>query len=252
VKTLAVIPAHNEALSLPTVVAELRRIRPDIDLLVVDDGSKDDTEALLRGMGVATVALGSHQGIGAAIRAGLQHAAVRGYDTVIRVDADGQHPASEISRLLEALAGGSDAAVGSRYLENTAYPMTAGRRWIHRLLAWGLSGWMGRKVTDPTSGFWAFNRPAIRFLAQTHPEGYGEPQLFVLLAQCGLTLREVPVHMRRRFAGKTSLTVGRGLRAAVSGLFALSKLALLPAVLTTPRPTERADATGAQGLSRSP
>jgi hypothetical protein len=221
VNVLALIPARNEAGSLPAVIASLHAAQPDIQILVVDDESSDATGRLAASLGVEHLRLCEHLGVGGAIRAGLRYALRRGFDVVVRVDGDGQHPAGEIDRLIAPiLIGQADAVVGSRFGDTSGYQTPPGlRRTGQRVVAAWVSAASGVRVTDATSGFWAFGTRAIRLLAAEHPAGYPEPELLLLLARSGLKVAEVPVRMNPRVAGQTSLTAGRlGLACAITAL----------------------------------
>jgi len=207
---LVVIPAYNEASSLPQVVADVRQHVPDADILVVDDASSDATSALLPQLGVRWVRLSQRLGTGTAVRTGLRYAASRGYEIVVRIDGDGQHPSEEIPRLIAPLLhGASDVVIGSRYAAGRLVETPALRRLIHRTLAQVLSIMTKQRVTDATSGFWAFSEQAVYMLVDHHPSGYPEPELRLFLRRNGLRLIEVPVEMRSRIAGRTSLTPQR-------------------------------------------
>jgi glycosyltransferase involved in cell wall biosynthesis len=210
VRRLVLIPAYNEAGSLPALVASLRVHLPGADILVVDDASCDGTAALLPQLGVLWIRLSQRLGTGAAVRTGLRYAATLGCDIVIRIDGDGQHPPQEIHRLLAPLeAGESDVVIGSRYAEGRP-GWTPPSRWLlHRTLASILTLVTGRPVTDPTSGFWAFGSRALHLLVDHHPSGYPEPELLLFLSRNSLRVLEVPVAMRSRTAGRTSLTPQR-------------------------------------------
>lgn len=220
-RVLAIVPAFNESATLPRVVAELRQAAPRCDLLVVNDGSTDSTSALLPELPVRWMTLSQRVGVGGAVRAGIRYAIREGYDYVVRVDADGQHRPRDIARLLApVLSGHADAAMGSRFLRRAA-----GGRGIRRasqaLLAAFLTVLTGRRVTDPTSGFWLFGRRALALLARHHPTGYGEPELVLLLSRNGLRVMEIPIRMRPRLAGRTSLTPSRAVTALARTLLAL-------------------------------
>lgn len=223
---LVVAPAFNEAASLPSVVAELRRHRPDLPLLVIDDASTDDTTALLAELGVPSLRLTQRLGVGGAMRAGFRYALGRGYDTVVRLDGDGQHDPREIAALLEPIeAGAADAAQGSRYVAARPYMTPTLRRGSQRGLAACLTALTRQRVTDPTSGFWGFGPRAVRLLEGHHPTGYPEIELRLLLHRNGLRTAEVPVRMRSRFAGRTSLN---GPRAALAFSRVLVTLVVVP------------------------
>jgi glycosyltransferase involved in cell wall biosynthesis len=219
---LAILPAHNERENLARVVAELRSGLPGVDVLVVDDCSDDDTESLLEELGVYWLRLGLRLGVGGAVRAGLRYAKHHGYRGAVRLDADGQHPTAAARMLIDAVEReGVDAASGSRYQQASGYQTPAARRLAQRVLSSGLSLLTRRSVTDPTSGLWAFGRKAMRFLSEAHPTGYGEPELTLLLATRGLSVREVPVEMRARAAGESTLTLPRALVALVRAALAM-------------------------------
>lgn len=205
---LAIVPAFNEADNLHRVVADLRRGVPACDILIVNDGSTDDTAARLPDLGVSWLTMSQRVGVGGAVRAGIRYAANRGYGYVVRLDGDGQHRACDIARLLEPVAAGHvEAATGSRFLGRPA--RRGMRRASQAALAIGLSALTGRRVTDPTSGFWLFGPKALRLLARYHPTGYAEPELALLLSRNRLRVAEVPIRVRPRYRGRTSLTIPR-------------------------------------------
>jgi glycosyltransferase involved in cell wall biosynthesis len=219
VRLLILIPAYNEAESLRGVVAEVRREVPGAGILIVDDGSTDGTRTLVPTLGVRWLRLAERLGPGAAVRTGLRYARIRGFDAVVRVDGDGQHPVHVVPALVEPLqTGRADVVIGSRYTaDGPPTPTPFGRRVAHRVLGAVLSLLTGRPVTDPTSGLWAFGPQAVALLADHHPSGYPEPELRLFLSRNGLSMVEVPVQMRARPAGHTSLTARR-LGAAVARL----------------------------------
>jgi len=217
-RVLTLIPAHNEAASLPAVVGELRQRRGDLDVLVVDDGSSDHTTELLRGLGVKWLHWPERRGVGRSVRAGLRYAARQGYDLVVRLDADGQHHVEDIERLLAPLrAGRADVVIGSRFV---ARNRTRRPGPVQRSLGALLSMITRRQVTDPTSGFWALGPRAVALLAEHHPAGYPEPELHLFLSRNALSVLEVDIQSRERLHGRSSLTpvrlLGAGARVALA------------------------------------
>jgi len=220
-RTLVLIPAHNEAATLPAVVRELHTCRPDLSILVVDDGSVDETPDLIDRLNVRWIRLPERMGIGGAVRAGLRYAVRLGFDTVVRVDADGQHRPEEIDRLVAPIrARDADVVLGTRYSDRRS--MNAGdRRYARRSLAACLTAVTGRPVTDPTSGSYALGRHAVRLLSEHHPTGYPEPELQLFLSRNGLKVVEIPVEMRPRVGGRTTLTPSRVIVACARVLLAI-------------------------------
>jgi glycosyltransferase involved in cell wall biosynthesis len=220
-RILCIVPAHNEAANLAAVVAEIRACRPDFDLLIVDDGSTDDTTGILEELGVRWLRFPERMGIGSAMRAGLRYAARARYDFVVRMDGDGQHRASDLEGLLAPLQWGVDVVLGSRYSEPSSQPAGVFRSACQKLLAVCLSELTGKRVTDPTSGFCALGPRAVRLLAEHHPTGYPEPELRLFLSRNAVTAVEAPVRRRSRFEGKTSLTPFRLAAASARVLLAM-------------------------------
>jgi len=203
----------------------LRVACPDLDLLVIDDGSTDDTVACLDRLDVRWLRFPERMGIGSAMRAGLRYAVRFGYEAAVRIDGDGQHRAEDIGRLLAPIReGAADVVLGSRY--NLPRTGRAGlSRLAQRLLGACISAQIGRRVTDPTSGFCALGRRAIRLLAEHHPTGYPEPELQLFLSRNALDVVEVPVEARSRLAGVSSLTP---VRMTIAGARVLLAMIVVP------------------------
>ena len=217
---LVVVPAYNEADSLPHVVRQLRRGLPWADVLVVNDGSKDHTADVLPSLDVAWLTLSTRVGVGGAVRAGLRYAVQHGYRYAARIDGDGQHRVSDIRRLLSLVASGElDAVTGSRFLGRRA-PVTL-LRGAQVLLGAFLGLATGRRITDPTSGLFVAGPRALALLARHHPTGYAEPELILLLHRNRLRAGEMPIRSRPRRRGRTSLTPGRAVVACGRTLLAL-------------------------------
>jgi len=212
VRTLIIIPAYNETAVIARVVDDVRRAAPDVDIVVVNDASPDDTGARARAAGARVIDLPVNLGIGGAVQTGFKYAVAHGYDAAVQVDGDGQHPSEELPRLLGPLAAGeADVVIGSRFLEKTAYKAPFTRR-VGMILFSAVARWaMGQRITDTTSGFRALNRRALRFLAENYPVDFPDAETLVLLKRSGFRLLEVSVNMRPRLSGKSSTTTLRSL-----------------------------------------
>lgn len=209
-KTLIIIPALNEADSIAQVVANIRHEAPWADVAVMDDGSSDETGVQAVAAGATVLRLPYNVGIGASVQTGFLLAEAQGYEVVIRNDGDGQHAPDDIPHMLAALTeGDADIIIGSRYIEDRGYSGSTARRFGSLILARLISAIIGQTVTDPTSGFIACNRHAIRLCAQIYPHDYPEPESIVLLHRAKLRLREMPVTMQARMGGQSSITAFR-------------------------------------------
>jgi glycosyltransferase involved in cell wall biosynthesis len=207
VRTLIVIPAFNEEEALPATLDELRAAVPQFDVVVVDDGSIDATADVARAGGALVVQLPYNLGVGGAVRAGLRWAAQRDYERAVIVDADGQHDANGIKVLLEALDAGADMALGSRFAPG-AEPYRVGlvRALGMRTLRFVVRAVAGRRFTDVTSGFRAFDRPVLELLARSYPAEYlaDTVEALLIVAFAGYRIDEVPIVMRHRAGGRPS------------------------------------------------
>ena len=222
-RIVAVVPAFDEAGAIGEVVEEIRAFDPAIDVVVVDDGSTDATPDVARAAGAAVVRLPFNLGIGAAVQTGFRYALEQGYDVAVRLDGDGQHDASELGKLLEPLARDeADVVTGSRFRGGDgSYRPPLGRRlgitWFARLV----SLLSRQRVTDTTSGFQALNRSAIELFARDYPSDYPEVEATVLLLKHRLRLMEVPVVMREREHGSSSITFVSSIYYAIKVTLAL-------------------------------
>ena len=222
-RIVAVVPAFDEAEAIGAVVSEIRDFDPGIDVVVVDDGSGDGTSDAAVAAGAVVVRLPFNLGIGAAVQTGFRYALEQDYDVAVRLDGDGQHDARELPKLLAPLERGeADVVTGSRFRdENGGYRPPLGRRlgitWFARLV----SLLSRQQVTDTTSGFQALNRPAIALFARDYPSDYPEVEATVLLLKHRLRLLEVPVEMRERETGSSSITFLRSLYYAIKVTLAL-------------------------------
>jgi glycosyltransferase involved in cell wall biosynthesis len=205
-RVLAVVPAFNEGDAIGGVVSELRRVRPAVEVLVVDDGSSDATAKSAEN----------------AVQTGFRYAARHGYDAVVQVDGDGQHIPSEIPSLLEEMSRtGADVVIGSRFLDVRGYTTSPVRRIGTRVFSAVNSLVLGRRISDNTSGFRAYSANAVRFLSENYPQDYPEPESVILLGRNGFSIREVPVRMREREHGQSSISALRSVYYMVKVLLAI-------------------------------
>ena len=231
--TVVFIPAWNEEENLPAVLDGLHERLPEVDVLVVDDGSTDRTAAVARGHGAEVLPLGTNRGLRIGIATGYRWALEHGYSFCGRVDADGQHPPAELARLLERVRSGAcDVAVGSRFVSGNGYepyryrPSPA-RRFGTGLLRRAVAVVLRRPFRDATSGLYAANAKALPLLAEPYVSGAPEVEGLIRLVDAGLRVEEVPVDMAPRAGGESKLRGGKALKLVltVTGTLALALLA---------------------------
>jgi glycosyltransferase involved in cell wall biosynthesis len=201
-----VIPAYDEEEALPATLAELTSLRPDLDVLVVSDGSRDKTAALARAAGVAVIELPFNLGIGGALQAGFRYAVRHGYGRAVQFDADGQHDPREIARLEAALDAGADMVIGTRFGDGSVeYRVGPVRRVAMHVLRASVNALSGRRFSDTSSGFRAFTAPVLESFAGSYPVEFMDSTESLLLAcKAGFDVVEVPTRIRRRIAGRPS------------------------------------------------
>jgi glycosyltransferase involved in cell wall biosynthesis len=205
-RKIAIVPAFDEQGAIGGVVDEIAAFDPGIDVLVVDDASGDATADVARIHGATVLRLPFNLGIGGAVQAGFRYAAKYDYDIAIRVDGDGQHDPAEFGPLLEVvLAGDADICVGSRFAGTDGFRSSAARRVGIRILAGTVSLITHQRVTDTTSGFQVLNRRAVALFAEDYPHDYPEVEAAVMVHKHRLRLVEVPVRMRERVVGRSSI-----------------------------------------------
>jgi glycosyltransferase involved in cell wall biosynthesis len=205
---IAIVPALNEEATIMSVVEEIRTFDDGFEILVIDDGSHDRTAQVARAAGARVLRLPFNLGIGGAVQTGFRYAFENGFDLAVRVDGDGQHDPSQLAAVIEPVVRGeADIAVGSRYLGSSGdgYRSSVTRRVGIRLLARIVSLLTRQRITDPTSGFQALNRKAITLFAADYPHDYPEVEAIVLVERHRLRLVEVPIAMRSRAAGESSI-----------------------------------------------
>ena len=203
---LVIVPAYNEQEALPGTLRSIHEIYPSTPIAVIDDGSIDGTARIAHACGAEVLRLPHHLGLGGAVQTGYRFAFEHGFERVARVDADGQHIPAEIPMLLEKMAEGDyDMVTGSRFLNNSSYKVQYLRRFGGLIFSWILIPVLGRRLSDPTSGFIAVNRRALEVFSRSFPLEYPEIEALVVLKRKALRFCEVPVHMRARQAGSSTI-----------------------------------------------
>lgn len=222
VKGLIIIPAFNEALNIGSVLDDIKTHAPDLDVIVVDDGSTDSTADAAVQCNASVLRLPHNLGIGGAMQAGYKYAERNGYEVAVQFDGDGQHRADQLEALISpVIHGEADFAIGSRFLGEKAYRGQFTRLLGIKILSRVVSLFVSQRITDPTSGFRAANRKVTAFFIKNYPDDYPEPEAVVLLHRAGFRTIEVPVRMRERLSGSSSITAVKSFYYMIKVLLAI-------------------------------
>lgn len=224
-KVLLIIPAYNEAESLPSLLVELKKY-PQYDCIVIDDASSDDTSLLAQHAGAHVVTLPTNLGLSGAVQTGFLYAVENKYDVCVQIDGDGQHIPSEIEKLTSQIKNGYHIVIGSRFLEERPkYEQSLSKIIAAGYLAKMIQLFSGMKLTDPTSGMRAFTNDVFSIMA-VHPNERPEPDTIMGYIRQGKKVVEVQVDMRERTAGESYLTFGRAMRYMVENTLACILVAI--------------------------
>ncbi len=205
-KILIIVPAFNEGGNIGRTVKEILAQPLALDVLVIDDGSKDGTVEEAQAAGAKVVRLPFNLGIGGAVQTGFRYADEQGYDIAIQIDGDGQHDASFVPALIVPInANQADMVIGSRFISEGGFKSTFSRRLGINFFVQLINALTGVKISDPTSGFRAYNRKLIGLFAQYYPQDFPEPEAVVVASQERARIVEVSVAMRKREAGNSSI-----------------------------------------------
>jgi glycosyltransferase involved in cell wall biosynthesis len=205
-KTLIIIPAFNEEETLRDVILNIRAFYAQADILVINDGSTDETGKIAREEGVLILDHPYNMGIGATVQTGLLFALTNGYEIVVQIDGDGQHLPEFVPPLVEPLfAGRSNLVIGSRYLSEGGFKSTFLRKVGIQFFVTLVWIFTGRRITDPTSGFRSMDRKGIALFAKDYPSDYPEVEALILAHKRGLLFEEVSVGMGHRQGGVSSI-----------------------------------------------
>jgi glycosyltransferase involved in cell wall biosynthesis len=222
-RIVAIVPAWNESGAIGKVVDEIKGFDSAIDVVVIDDCSTDDTAEVAESRGATVLRLPFNVGIGGAVQTGFRYALEEGYDVAVRLDGDGQHAASEITKILGPVdAGGADLVIGSRFVDpDGTYRPPFARRIGIGVFARLVSILGGQRVTDTTSGFVALDRAGIELFAREFPHDYPEVEATLVALRSGLRVTQVQVDMRERTTGSSSITFVRSLYYIIKVMLAL-------------------------------
>ena len=202
---IIIIPAYNEEKNIAGVINGIKNVIPDADILVVNDGGEDRTEEIVRGLGEQVISLPYNMGYGVALQTGFKFALKKGYEYAVQIDADGQHDPKDIPKLLDiVLSGKADVVIGSRFLNGGKYKAPAVRRLGMLFFAYLTSLIIGKKITDPTSGYQAINKNGLQFYAgDYYPVDFPDADVIIMLHRAELKIKEIPVTMYPNVQGKS-------------------------------------------------
>ena len=205
-KVLLIIPAYNEQENIEKTVKTIKDNNKDIDYIVINDGSKDNTPKILNEKNINHIDLVNNLGIGGAVQTGYKYAYENNYDIAIQFDGDGQHDINYVKTICKPIIDGeADFVIGSRYLDDTTseFKSTFMRRLGKNIISIMIKWFWKQKITDPTSGFRAGNKKIIKNFAKEYPSDYPEPESTVTLLKLGYKVVEKPVNMKEREAGES-------------------------------------------------
>lgn len=204
-KILAIVPAYNESGNIGRTVRQIRQ-QGNVDILVINDGSLDDTAQEALEAGALVLSLPFNLGIGAAVQTGFQYARTHGYEAAVQIDGDGQHDPAYLEKILNPiLKDEAEMVIGSRFLEKAGFQSSFSRRVGINFFVHLINTLTGVRINDPTSGFRAFNRNTIALFADYYPQDFPEPEAIVVAHQAGARILELPVKMRAREQGSSSI-----------------------------------------------
>lgn len=207
-RTLMIIPAYNEEESILNTVKNLKKTAPEVDYVIINDGSKDSTKEICLKNDLNFIDLPSNLGIGGAVQTGFKYAEKYDYDIAIQYDGDGQHDAKYINLLVKEIENGADMVIGSRFVGNESkFQSTFMRRFGKDILSVLIKIFTHKKIYDPTSGYRAANKDIIKLFAEKYPIDYPEPDTIVEVIKKGYVVKEVPVSMNERQGGKSSISI---------------------------------------------
>lgn len=215
-KKLIIIPAYNEANNLLKLVETIKKTNPDFDYVIINDGSTDNTEKVCRENRLNFISLPINLGIGGAVQTGYKYAKRYSYDIAVQMDGDGQHEPKELAKLIEPIVNKeAHLTIGSRFIHKEGFQSSLIRRIGIKYFSSLITLLTRNKITDPTSGFRVCNKQVIDVFCQSYPRDYPEPESIMSLLRMGYVIKEVPVKMKGRENGSSSITNWRSVYYAV-------------------------------------
>lgn len=209
-KVAVIIPCHNEEDTILNLITEIKSTNfPSnfvIEPIVINDASIDQTKEILLNHQIKFIDLSVNLGIGGAVQSGFKYAYRNGFDIAVQMDGDGQHPPLELEKILLPIYDReTDVVIGSRYITNEGFQSSGLRRFGINYFKWLNKSLVGITINDSTSGYRALNRKALEIVSQYYPDEYPEPESVILFSLNHLKIKEVPVIMRERLGGKSSI-----------------------------------------------
>jgi len=207
-KKLIIIPAYNEEKNIINVLKDIRQNAPDFDYIVINDASTDNTKKICLNNGIHFIDLAGNLGIGGAVQTGYLYAFRKGYDLAVQFDGDGQHSASSLPDMEKPFYNDCppDMIIGSRFINREGFQSTGLRRFAIHYFTWLIKLLTGKTITDPTSGLRMCSKKVISIFADNYPWDYPEPESTTQLIKLGMDVREIPVVMKERQGGKSSIS----------------------------------------------
>ncbi len=223
-KVLIIIPAYNEQENILGTVNKIKEYSEELDYIVINDGSTDNTEKILIENNINHIKLINNLGIGGAVQTGYKYAYENGFDIAIQFDGDGQHDINYVPNICEPILNGqADMVIGTRYLDKSSskFQSTFMRRLGSNIISIFIKVFAGKKITDPTSGFRAVNKKVIEEFAKEYPKEYPEPESTVSLLVNGYKVEETPVNMNERTGGTSSIRLWKSVDYMVKVVLAI-------------------------------
>lgn len=206
-KKIVIIPAYNEISNIDTTVADILENAPGFDYVIINDCSQDGTMRFCTNLGMNIINLPVNLGIGGAVQTGYLYAWRNGYDVAVQFDGDGQHDAKYLNEMADYLKeNGADMVIGSRFITKEGFQSSGIRRFGIRYFSLLIRLMTGKKVLDPTSGMRMVNRDVMKIYSEDYPVDYPEPESVVMILNMGKKVLEVPVIMRERQGGVSSIS----------------------------------------------